>query len=200
MDMERLLWSLADRYAPASQVPHLRPTWFDHAGDLVVADGRVIWETPWETEAGFSHALPAGAHPVFAGTRVYPQDSGAVRHVVTMIVIPVAEPARIAAAKWGDPGYDDIHRIEDYAILWGGEARRAAPQSDDDVPSFFPGARDRITAEGPHRRQDNWVEVVVDRETGVNAFVFPVEAELVDGFEIVDEEENLLCLVLTAYS
>ncbi|MBB5954337.1 hypothetical protein FHS29_000907 [Saccharothrix tamanrassetensis] len=203
MDVERLLWGLADKYAPAARVPHRRPKWFDHAGDLVVTDGRVMWETPWVTEGGFTHAFPAGTYPVYAGTSVSNPDDrnrDGIRHVVSMIVIPLAEPARIAEAKWGDDGYDDIHLIEQYAILWARGAVHAALMAHDDVPSFFPDARDRITAAGAHRRRGNWVEVVMDRETGVNAFVFLVDAENVGGFEITDEEGNLLCLVLTAYS
>jgi hypothetical protein len=42
-----------------------------------------------------------------------------------VIVIPLAEPARIEAAKWDVDGYGDVHLIEDYAVLWGEEARSA---------------------------------------------------------------------------
>ncbi|MEV0680253.1 hypothetical protein AB0I60_27430 [Actinosynnema sp. NPDC050436] len=199
MDVQRLLWDLADKYAPAARASYRRPERFDHAGGLVVAEGRVKWETPWCTEGGFSHALPAGSHPVYAGSFVGTpddRDPDGIRHVVGMIVIPLVEPARIAAAKWDDDGYDDIHLIEGYAVLWGGEARRTALPFSDERSTFFAGVRERSTP-GP---VGDWVEAVLDRETGANAFVFPVDAENVDGFEIVDDGGTLLCLVLTAYS
>ncbi|HWO64487.1 MAG TPA: hypothetical protein VNO31_31070, partial [Umezawaea sp.] len=62
---------------------------------------------------------------------------------------------------------------------------------------FFPDVRDGIEARGPHLRRDNWAEVVLDRDTGANVFVLPVTAENLTGYEIVDEDENVLCLVLT---
>src|SRR3954464_3094581 len=72
--VEELLWRLVDKYAPAPPAYSMlvRPTWFDHAGDLVVVDGPIAWETPWLTEGGFSHQLPAGTHPVYAGTCAFP--------------------------------------------------------------------------------------------------------------------------------
>jgi hypothetical protein len=205
VDVERLLWRLVDKYAPAlpAHSGTVRPQWFDRAGDLVVGDGRVSWETPWCTEGGFTHGLPVGSHPVYVGTYAYTPDDwnpDAFRYATSMIVIPLAEPARIEAAKWDVDGYGDVHLIEDYAVLWGEEAMRATlPFGDDLVPHFVHGARDDIVAKGPHHRRANWVEAVLDRETGANAFVFPVGAENVTGYEIVDGDENLLCLVLVTY-
>lgn len=197
MDAEQLLWRLADRLAP---FPNAKPDWFDHAGDLVVADGPVIWETPWVTEGGFTHRLPAGTYPVHVGTSACTPDDhdpDAFRYTTRMLVVPLADPDRIAQAEWDVECYDDVHMVEDYAVLWGEEAMRATLPHEDGVPAFFPDVRDRIEAEGPHLRRDNWAEVVLDRDTGVNALVFPVTAENLNGYEIVDDEENLLCLVLT---
>jgi hypothetical protein len=200
VDVQKLLWRLADEYTKRSDT--VRPDWFDHAGDLVVADGRVTWETPWRTEAGFTHALPAGPHPVYVGSHTVIADHwepDRFRYFASMVVIPLAEPARIAAAEWDHDGYDDIHLIEDYAVLWGDEAMRATLPFEDDVPSFFPDARDRILAKGPHHRPDNWVDVVLDPETGLNGIVLPVAAENLTGHEIVDDDGTLLCLVLATY-
>jgi hypothetical protein len=198
VDVERLLWRLADRFAPSER---MKPDWFDHAGDLVVAGGPVIWDTPWLTEAGFTHTLPPGAHPVYVGTSAHipdDRDPDAFRYLARMLVIPLAEPARIAGADWEDVDcYDDIHEVEDYAVLWGAEATRAPFPQQDGVPSFVLEARERIEAKGPFLRRDNWVEVVLDAATGVNALVFPIGTENLNGFEIVDDEENLLCVVLT---
>ncbi|WP_330270490.1 hypothetical protein OG205_24910 [Lentzea sp. NBC_00516] len=204
MKVEELLWRLADKYAPAppaySKV--VRPTWFDHSGDLVVVDGPITWETPWLTEGGFSHQLPSGTHPVYAGTCAFPpedEDPEAFWHTVTMVVIPLAEPCRIEEANWDVAGYHDVHLIEDFAVLWGEEAMRRSLPHVDDASSFIRDARDGILAKGPRHRGDNWTNVVVDRETGANAFVFPVhDSEYVTGYEIVDDEGELLCLVLAA--
>jgi hypothetical protein len=205
VDVEELLWRLTDKYAPARPAYSVatRPTWFDHAGDLVVLDGPITWETPWRTEGGFTHQLPAGSHPVHVGSGAdtpEDEDPAASWHTVTMVVIPLAEASRIAAADWNVPGYHDVHLIEDYAVLWGDEAMRASlPHDDDGTPSFVRNARSDIRATGPRHRQDNWANVVLDRETGANAFVLPVHhAEYVTGYEIVDDEGNLLCLVLAA--
>jgi len=213
--MESLLWRLADRFAPAeSSYPHVvRPEWFDHAGDLVVANGPVSWETPWYTEGGFRHSIPAGKHPVYVGTYADIRDSSrpdASRYFASLIVIPLAEPAQVVDATWDVEGYDDIHLIEDYAILWGEEAMRASlPFDDGSVPHFFPAVRDAILGKGPYYRRDNWADIVLDAKTGANAFVFPVSAGNVSGYEIVegeydeddideDDDRTLLCLVLTA--
>jgi hypothetical protein len=200
VDVRQLLWRLAEKYTRRSST--VRPDWFDHAGDLVVADGRVIWETPWHTEGGFTHALPAGSHPVHVGAYAHIADRwnpDGFRYFASMVVIPLAEPARIAEADWEVHGYDDIHLIEDYAVLWGDDAQRTTYPYEDDVPSFFPAVRDRIMAKGPHYRRDNWANVVLDRETGLNGIVLPVEAECLSGYEIVDGEGNLLCVVLTTF-
>ncbi|MCS7475359.1 hypothetical protein ACFFQW_31335 [Umezawaea endophytica] len=197
VDVERLLWRLADRFAPSERA---KPTWFDHAGDLVVANGQVIWETPWETEGGFVHTLPPGAYPVHVGTSAHTpddRDPDAFRYTTRMLVITLAEPERIVDADWDVEGYDDIHEVEDYAVLWGEEAMRSTLPHPDKVPAFFHDVRERIETKGPFLRRDNWAEVVLDQETGVNALVFPIIAENLTGYEIVDDEENLLCLVLT---
>ncbi|MCC9710768.1 hypothetical protein E4N62_39375 [Streptomyces sp. MNU76] len=86
---------------PAAYSVAARPTWFDHAGELVVVDGPITWETPWHTEGGFSHRVPAGRHPVYVGCLAYPpdgEDPDALWLTVTMLVIPLAEPARIETA------------------------------------------------------------------------------------------------------
>lgn len=204
MESEELLWRLTDKYAPAPPAYSVasRPTWFDHAGDLVVAHSPITWETPWRTEGGFNHDLPSGSHPVYVGTGPYTpdgEDPGMSWCTVTLVVIPVAEPSRIAAADWNVPGYHDVHLIEDYAVLWGEEAMRASLPHVDGSPAFVRDARSDIRARGPKQRQDNWTNVVLDPETGANAFVFPVhDAEYLTGYEIVDDEGDLLCLVLAA--
>ncbi|MDX8141704.1 hypothetical protein SK854_06255 [Lentzea sp. BCCO 10_0061] len=205
MEMEELLWRLADNYAPARPAYSVatRPTWFDHAGDLVVLNSPITWETPWRTEGGFTHRLPVGSHPVHVGSTPFTpdgEDPDASWHTVSMVVIPLAEPSRIAAADWNVPGYDDSHFIEDYAVLWGEEAMRASlPHDADGTPAFVRDARDDIRARGPRQRQDNWTNVVLEQETGANAFVLPVhDADYVTGWEIVDDQSNLLCLVLAA--
>ena len=203
VDVERLLWRLADQYAPAEPTgPFMvRPSWFDHVGDLVVADGPVTWETPWRTDGGFEHDLAAGSHPVYVGGYALPGDRwdpDSFRYFASVVVVLVAEPARIEEADWDVDCYDDVHQIEDVAVLWGEEAGRASGQYEYGVPSFMRDARDRIASRGPLGRRHNWVPAVLDDETGANGFVLPVETETVTGYEIVDEDEEVLCLVLVA--
>ncbi|MCS7475357.1 hypothetical protein ACFFQW_31345 [Umezawaea endophytica] len=202
-DVQRLLWRLADQYTPVERCgPYtVRPTWFDHVGNLEVAGGPVIWETPWRTDGGFMHELAAGSHPVHVGGYARTRDRwnpDSFRYTASMVVIMVAEPERIAEADWDVEGYDDIHHVEDYAVLWGEEAMRASLPLEDGVPSFIPDVRERIEAKGPFLRRDNWVEAVLDDQAGLNAFVLPIATENLTGYEIVDDEENVLCLVLVA--
>ncbi len=175
------------------------PTWFDHAGELVVGGGHVIWETPDLTDGGFTHHLPAGRHPVHLGTTARPEDPwdpDSFRHTVDLVVIPLAEPARIAEADWDVEDYGDIHLIEDHAVLWEEEASLTAGRSTD-LPALIARAREDIRARGPHLRRHNWAELLLDAETGANAFVLPVSGTNVTGYEIRDETDTLLCLVLT---
>jgi hypothetical protein len=164
--MEKLLWRLTDKYAPAPPAYSVasRPTWFDQAGDLVVLNSPITWETPWLTEGGFSHQLPAGSHPVYVGSGAYApldEDPDVFWPSVTLVVIPLAEPSRIAAADWNVPGYHDVHLIEDYAVLWGDEAMRASlPHDVDGTPSFVRDARSDIRAGGPQDRQGYWKNVL----------------------------------------
>jgi hypothetical protein len=203
VDVERLLWRLADRYTRVTPwgPSTARPTWFDHVGDLVVGNEPVVWETPWCTDGGFQHELPAGSHPVHVGGYPHNDDAwnpDAFRCSASVVVVLVAEPARIAEADWDVEGYDGVHRVEDHAVLWGETAMRATPSHVDGVPTFVVDARDRIASRGAVARRDNWVEVVLDHGTGANAFVLPVARENVTGYEIVDDDENVLCLVLVA--
>ncbi|UMP06935.1 hypothetical protein [Amycolatopsis sp. EV170708-02-1] len=165
-------------------------------------DSPVTWETPWRTEGGFTHRLPAGSHPVYVGwctDAPLGEDSGALWPTVTLVVIPVADPSRIAEADWNVPRYHDVHFIEDYAVLWGEEAMRASLPHVDGMPSFVRDACEDIRARGPRHRPVAWANVMLDRETGANAFVFPVHnAEYVTGYEIVDDKGDLLCLVMAA--
>ncbi|MBP2335744.1 hypothetical protein JOF41_001922 [Saccharothrix coeruleofusca] len=197
MEMRQLLWRLGDRF-----VDDPKPAWFDHAGDLVVVRGEVVWETPDVTDGAVYHELPAGTYPVYVGTNASPGDDwnpDTFRYDVRAVVIPLAEPGRIAEADWDVEDYGGgFQFVEDYAVLWDGQAMRA-PSLTGAASSFFEDARDAIAARGPHFRRDNWATVVLDEETGANAFVFPVSGESVNGYEILDEDENVLCLVLTTY-
>ncbi|ACU37779.1 hypothetical protein Amir_3905 [Actinosynnema mirum DSM 43827] len=117
-------------------------------------------------------------------------------HTVDLVVIPFAEPARIAEADWDVEGYGDVHHIEDHAVLREEEASLTAGRATD-LPALVARAREGIRARGPHLRRHNWAELILDAETGANAFVLPVAGDNVTGHEILDEDDTLLCLVLT---
>lgn len=194
----RLLWQLADRFtgrAPVNPTNMGRPDWFDRAGDLVVADGTVSWVSPG-VQGAFCHSVPPGTHPVYVGTYASTgndwQPDG-IRYHASMIVLPLAEPARIASAEW-DEGYDDYQPLEDYALLWDSRAERAAEYSGGE-PTFLPAARDRILTEGRHFRRANWVDLVVDEASGANVLVVPATGEAVSGYEARDSDGDLTCLI-----
>ncbi|MFG1643329.1 hypothetical protein ACGFMK_23795 [Amycolatopsis sp. NPDC049252] len=203
--MAPLLWRLADRFTRGGEdCPGFvaRPDWFDHAGNLVVVDGTVRWNTPG-VQGGFCHSVPVGTHPVYVGTYTFGQDDwkpDEIRYFTSVLVIPFAGPARIDAAQW-DEGYDDHQELEDYAVLCDdradGKVEHPGPAGE---PSLFEQARDRIRADGPRYRRHNWVDQVVDPATGANAMIFPADAEAVYGIEAEDENGELLCLVFTACS
>ena len=190
----QLLWSVADRFtgsAPECPTNMRRPDWFDRAGDLVVVDGWVSWVSPG-TDMTFRHSVPPGTHPVYVGTFAAAGSNwepDGIRYHASMIVLPLADPARIAAAEW-DEGYDDYQPLEDYAVLWDDKAQHAATE-----PAFLPAATDRILTEGRHYRRANWANVVLDEATGANAMVFPAAGEAVEGYEARDSDGDLTCLV-----
>jgi hypothetical protein len=194
----RLLWRLADRFtgrAPAVPTTMRRPSWFDRAGDLVVVDGTVSWQSPG-VDGGFCHSVPPGTHPVYVGTFAGIEDDwqpDGIRYHASMIVLPLAEPARIASAEW-DEGYDDYQALEDYALLWDSRAERAAVYAGGQ-PTLFPAARNRILTEGRHYRRANWVNQVVDEASGANVLVVPAAGEAVYGYEARDSDGDLTCLV-----
>jgi hypothetical protein len=165
--------------------------WFDRAGDLVVVDGNVSWTTPG-TDGNFHHEVPPGTHPVYVGTFGSVEDDWSpdgIRYRTSMIVIPFAEPARIADAEWGD-GYDDHQELGDYALLWDSRAGHAGDEN-----TLLSTASERILTEGPFHRRHNWVDVVVDQDSGANAMVFLTSGEAVQGIEARDDDEELLCLM-----
>jgi hypothetical protein len=209
MEFETLIPELAERLR--AELTEARPTmdvewpeWFDRAGDLVVVDGEVSWATPELLQmGGFSHDVPPGKYPVYAGTwRFDGRDPHDVQYRVGMLVVPLAEPERIAGADW-DGGYDDAMDLAQYGCLWDRRAIGAtAPHweyEETGKSAFIRNVEDTILPAGALRTRGNWFNGVADPETGANVLAFPVEGTLVDGYEMRDAAGELVCLIFLSY-
>ncbi|WAX81638.1 hypothetical protein [Streptomyces sp. KMM 9044] len=81
-----------------------RPQWFDSAGELALAE-RVTWFGTAELGSWQHDHLPSGPTrcPVCAGLYWHREGEGSPVARMSMVVLPLAEPARVAAADWAAP-------------------------------------------------------------------------------------------------
>lgn len=197
MDMDTLLWQLADRCTQESIGN--RPEEFHRADDLVVA-GSVTFTEPAPAEWSAFDGVPHGSHPVHIGVvRRRDADSGEESTYVTMVVIPLAAPEVIARATFADAIEDYQPLGPDLGFLWDSAAMDCLrfdgprPEGFADLDAFV-GHVESELATG----KAAWLNVRLHPETGSNVLAFPVCAESAGGFEGRDGDGALVCLVLTA--
>ncbi|MGW2045833.1 hypothetical protein ACWCPF_11690 [Streptomyces sp. NPDC001858] len=199
--MDALLWRWVAHIDRDGTLGAGRPEWFAHVGELTVAEN-ITW-FGMATAGRWSHqGLPPGLSgcPVYAGYHWHRPEDGPPVARVGMVVLPLADPARILAAEWEAYGYNGYEPapLDGYAVLC----------SDPFDPGYVPG-RDpqaclreavRIIAEGDREgRRANFAELVIDADRGGNALFFPVEAEERNGYEAVEPDGTVVCLAFTAY-
>jgi hypothetical protein len=184
MDIETLLWQLAD------ECVSYRPKEFLRAGELAVA-GNVIFSEPEPPEWSECDGVPHGRWPVYVGV----SGDGDVE----MAVMPLAEPEVIAEATFED-AYEDWQPLShEIGLLWDTTAmdalRFAGPRLPEfpDLDTFVAHAKSRLAA-----AERPWVEIPANPRTGSNVLAFPVCADSASCWAGRDAEGELVCLVFTA--
>ncbi|MCX4403682.1 hypothetical protein ACFV8Z_53665 [Streptomyces sp. NPDC059837] len=198
--MDALLWRWVDHVNRDGEKGMTRPEWFACVGELELAE-TVTWygmATAGRWGHGGLLSGPSKA-PVYAG--FYWSQVGDEPRVarVSMVVLPLADPARIVAADWND-GYNGYEpaALDGYAVLCG-----------DPFDPLHVDGRDaeadlcevkRIIAAGDRQgRRVNYAEIVTDPDRGGNALFFPVNEEERDGYEALEEDGTVVCLAFIAY-
>lgn len=198
--MDALLWRWVDHINRNGEKGMTRPEWFACVGELELAE-EVTWYG-MATAGRWVHGgllSGPGKAPVYAGF-YWSQvgDEPAVARV-SMVVLPLADPARIVAADWND-GYNGYEpsALDGYAVLCGNP-----------FDPLHVGGRDaeadlrevkRIIAAGDGQgRRVNYAEIVTDPDRGGNALFFPVNEEERDGYEALEEDGTVVCLTFIAY-
>ncbi|MFF4660575.1 hypothetical protein [Streptomyces sp. NPDC001381] len=197
--VEDLLWRWVDHIdGHGGAIP--RPEWFARAGELTVAE-EITWFGMATAGAWWHGDLPSGVRkaPVYAGFHRHQEDGGPPVARVSVVVVPLADPARIVAADWGDGygGYEPAP-VEGYAVL-------CSPPFDPssvagrDAEADLREAR-RVIAAGDHEgRRANYAEIVTDPDREGNVLFFPVVGEERDGYEVKEEDGTVVCVAFTAH-
>lgn len=198
--VDALLWRWVDHVDRNGEMGMRRPEWFAQAGELALAE-EVTW-FGMTTSGGWYHDdLPAGLSraPVYAGYSWHQQESGPPVARAGIVVVPLADPDRIAAAEWSDEygGYEPAP-VDGYAVLCsspfdpvtGGDRAAGAALGE---------ARRIIAAGDAEGRRANYAEIVTDPDRGGNALFFPVVGEEREGYEAVEPDGTIVCLCFIAY-
>ncbi|MFE9879296.1 hypothetical protein [Streptomyces sp. NPDC005784] len=198
--MDALLWRWVDHVNRDGEKGMTRPEWFACVGELELAETVTWYGMATTGRWGHGGLLSGpGKAPVYAGF-YWSQvgDEPAVARV-SMVVLPLADPARIVAADWND-GYNGYEpaALDGYAVLCG-----------DPFDPLHVGGRDaeadlrevkRIIAAGDGQgRRVNYAEIVTDPDRGGNALFFPVNEEERDGYEALEEDGTVVCLAFISY-
>ncbi|MFE9094272.1 hypothetical protein [Streptomyces sp. NPDC007264] len=196
--MDTLLWRWVDHINRDDPSRIKRPEWFAPAGELVL-DEQVTWFGMTTVGGWYHQPWPAGTDkaPVYAGFHWHRQDDAPPVARVSVVVVPLADPARITAADWDDGygGYEPAP-LNDYAVLCSDPYD---PGGSADRETHLRAAERVIAAGDAEGRRANYAEIVTDPDRGGNALFFPVAAEERDGFEAVEPDGTIVCLAFTAY-
>ncbi|MFD9396353.1 hypothetical protein ACFWBB_38135 [Streptomyces sp. NPDC060000] len=198
--VDALLWRWVEHIDPDGEKGMRRPEWFVRVGDLTLAEG-VTW-FGLSARGGWYHGgLPSGlsSTPVYAGCYWRRETEGPQVARVSMVVLPLADPARIAAADWND-GYNGYEPapVDGYGVLCSDvfDPRKAGGR---DAEADLREARRVIAVGDREGRRDNHAEIVTDPDRGGNVLFFPVDGEERDGYEAVEPDGTVVCLAFVAY-
>ncbi|WP_055546951.1 hypothetical protein [Streptomyces sp. NBRC 110028] len=118
---------------------------------------------------------------------------------VSIVVLPLADPARIVAADWGD-GYNGYEPapVDGYGVLCGEPFDPLHVRGRDAEADLREAKRIIATGDAEGRRV-NYAEIVTEPDHGGNALFFPVTGEERDGYEALEEDGTVVCLAFTSY-
>lgn len=177
----------------------LKAEWFAYIGELTL-EGEVTWFGMGR--GGWYHdGLPTGLSkaPVYAGFYWCREDDKPPVARANIVVVPLADAARIAAADWGD-GYNGYEPapLDGYAVLCSSpfDPKRAGVEG---AEAHLRNAKCIIAAGDAEGRQANYAEIITDPDRGGNALFFPVEGEERDGYSAVEPDGTVVCLAFIDY-
>ena len=198
--MDALLWQWVEHIDRDGGKGMPRPEWFARVGELTLAE-EVTWYG-MSTVGRWVHGSLAradGRAPVYAGFHWSRKDDGPAVARACMVVLPLADPARIAEAEWDDGygGYEPAP-LDGYAVLCG-DPFDPTNLSGRDADADLREAERIIAAGDAAGHRVNFAEIVTDPDRGGNALFFPVEAAERDGYEALEEDGTIVCLAFVAY-
>jgi len=198
--MDALLWRWVDHVNRDGEKGMTRPEWFSCVGELELAENVTWYGMATTGRWGHGGLLSGpGKAPVYAGFH-WSQvgDEPAVARV-SMVVLPLADPARIVAADWTD-GYNGYEpaALDGYAVLCSDPFDPLHVDGRDADADLREAERIIAAGDGQARRA-NYAEIVTDPDRGGNALFFPVNEEERDGYEALEEDGTVVCLAFIAY-
>ncbi|WP_329256005.1 hypothetical protein OG223_31945 [Streptomyces sp. NBC_01478] len=177
----------------------LKPEWFAHVGELTL-EGSVTWFGMGR--GGWCHGgLPSGlsSAPVYAGFSWCREDDKPSVARAGIVVVLLADAARIEAADWSDGynGYDPAP-LDGYAVLCSDpfDPKRAGVEG---AEAHLRDAKRIIAAGDAEGRRANYAEIITDPDRGGNALFFPVVGEERDGYSAVEPDGTVVCLAFIDY-
>jgi hypothetical protein len=198
--MDALMWRWVDHVNREGERGMPRPEWFAYVGELALAE-EVTWYGMATIGRWVHSKLLSGPRtaPVYAGFYWSQEGDRPAVARVSMVVLPLADPARIVAAEWND-GYNGYEPapMDGYAVLCG-EPFDPGRVSGRDTEADLREAKRIIAAGDGQARRVNYAEIVTDPDRGGNALFFPVEGDERDGFEAREEDGTVVCLTFIAY-
>ncbi|MEW1718612.1 hypothetical protein [Streptomyces sp. NPDC093109] len=197
--VDALLRQCVDHINRNRETCALKPEWFAYVGELAL-EGEVTWFGMGR--GGWYHGgLPAelSKAPVYAGFYWRREDGKPPVARVGIVVVPLADPARVAAAVWGD-GYNGYEPapLDGYAVLCSApfDPKRAGVEG---AAAHLRKAKSVIAVGDGEGRRANYAEIVTDPDRGGNALFFPVEGEERDGYSAVEPDGTVVCLAFIDY-
>jgi hypothetical protein len=206
--METLIWQLVDRYLDGNGecAPYRRPDLITRVSDLVTVSGDCWLYSP-RINGADTLGLPSGRYPVYVGTYQpewgRPPEAVPDWQVASMLFVPLAEPERIAGARYGDDSAADVGLpVEGYVMLYDLEAWRQARRLPSDpiqgqpMEVFLRDVKASVKA-GQLGAPSTWPSLVVDDESGWNVLALPIDSEFLHTVYWRDDEELLALMYLT---
>jgi hypothetical protein len=200
--VDALLRRWVDHVNRDGEMGMTRPEWFAYVGELAVAVAEQVTWFGMTPAGGFYHggllSGPSSA-PVYAGFYWHRDGEGRPVARVSMVVLPLADPARIAAADWDDGygGYEPAP-VDGYAVLCSGPFDPVRVSGRDAAADLREAERVVAACDAEGSRL-NYAEIVSDPDRGGNVLFFPVEAAEREGYEATEEDGTVVCLAFIAY-
>ncbi|MGP4009636.1 hypothetical protein [Streptomyces sp. 4N124] len=194
-----LLWRWADHVNGNPYRAVSRPEWFARTGELTLEKDITWWGMGSDVLAHDTFPPGLSKAPVYTGFYWVREDGKPAAARACMVVVPLADPDRIAAAEWDD-GYSDYvpAALEGYAVLCSSpfDPKRSG---DEAAKAHLREAKRIIEAGDRESRRANYAEIITDPDRGGNALFFPVCGEDRTAYEAAEPDGTTVCLAFVDY-